>query len=174
MVIHEEHRDNLVDVIQELMEDGSLDEAVSILANRHPADQADLLEHLDEEERFRLINKLPSETAAEASRAHGRGAAAHSAGGNLAPRPRAEIIDEAEDDVAADIIQDLAPDRQEQVLPLLEYREDIEELLVHDEESAGGMMTPDIVTVQVDWTVQETIDYLRRIRPTRARRTTST
>ena len=51
------------------------------------------------------------------------------------------------------------------MLPLLEDREVVEELLTHAEESAGGSMSPDVLALQRDWTVDQTIDFLRRQKP---------
>jgi len=48
---------------------------------------------------------------------------------------------------------------------LLEDREVVQELLTHAEESAGGLMTPDVLALQRDWTVEETIEFLRRQKP---------
>src|SRR5205823_5457585 len=146
------------------LEDDKAEEAVAILSSRHAADQADMLEELDADEVVKLLKAMSSEQAADVleyldEELRRRVLA------ELSPAALAPIIDEAEEDVAADIVQDLSPEQAEQVLPLLEDRSEIDELLVHDEESAGGVMSPDIVTVREEWTVERTIGYLRRLQP---------
>jgi magnesium transporter len=95
---------------------------------------------LNEEVRSELVSRMPAKT--------------------LAP-----ILDRVEDDVEADIVQDLPKERAQAVLPLLEDREVVEGLLVHAEESAGGLMTPRVLALQRDWTVEQTIEFLRRQKP---------
>jgi magnesium transporter len=163
-MVFEEHLENLIDVIETLVEDDKTDEAIAILGSRHAADQADMLEELDADEVVKLLKAMPTEQAADVleyldDELRRRVLA------ELSPAALAPIIDEADEDVAADIVQDLTPEHAELVLPLLEDRTEIDELLVHDEESAGGVMSPDIVTVREEWTVERTISYLRRLQP---------
>lgn len=164
-MVFEEHRDQLIEAIRSLVDANDAAEAVAILSNRHPADQADLIEHLDDDEvRQRVLAAMTSEQVASVLEyidddLRQRLLAALSAT-ILAP-----ILDQADEDVAVDVIQDLRKEHADEVLPLLEDREEIEELLAHGEESAGGMMTPDVLAFQRDSTVEQTIDFLRRQKP---------
>src|SRR5690606_30670638 len=74
-------------------------------------------------------------------------------------------LDHLDEDVAADIVQDLKPTQAEEVLPLLAGREFVEELLVYPEDSAGGRMSVDFVALQRRWTVEEAIGFLRMESP---------
>lgn len=67
------------------------------------------------------------------------------------------------DDVA-DILQQL-PDRvTQEVLDLMSYqdRQRVEQVLTYDEESAGGLMNTDTLTVRADITIDVVLRYLRR------------
>jgi Mg/Co/Ni transporter MgtE len=83
----------------------------------------------------------------------------------MAAHDLAPILDRVDDDVEADIVQDLPREQAEELLPLLEDRQVVEQLLTHEEESAGGLMSPDVLALQRDWTVDQTIDFLRRQKP---------
>jgi magnesium transporter len=161
-MVSEEHLENLVDVISELVHGNQTADAVSLLSTRHPADQADLLEELDEDVLDRLLAAISPDQAADIFENLDEDVRADLAR-RMTPRALASVLDRVQEDVEADIVQDLPPEQVEQVLPLLEDREVVQELLTHAEESAGGLMTPDVLALQRDWTVEETIEFLRRL-----------
>ncbi len=70
-------------------------------------------------------------------------------------------------DEAADLIADLPEKRRAELLGLMEPEEaqDVRELLAYGEETAGGLMTTDFITVSADETAQQVIDRLRELKP---------
>jgi len=74
-----------------------------------------------------------------------------------------EIIEEMEGDDAADMVSILDESKAEEVLEVLptKDREEITHLMQYDEESAGGLMNPVVVSVNRDQTVQEAIETIR-------------
>ena len=70
-------------------------------------------------------------------------------------------------DDAADLVGDLPEDRVEEVLEHVpeEQSAKIEELLTYDEESAGGIMTPDLIALTGEITVGETVRHVRAASP---------
>ena len=66
------------------------------------------------------------------------------------------------DDDAADLIGDLEPEEQARVLATLEDPSPIEELLHYPEESAGGIMTRELVAVPAHLTAGEALAEIRR------------
>jgi magnesium transporter len=163
-MVSEEHLENLVDVISDLVGQGQLQDAVALLSSRHPADQADLLEGLNEPVLHTILGALPADQAADIFENLDEEIRADLAR-RMAPIELAPILDRVEDDVEADIVQDLPREQAQELLPLLEDRQVLEELLTHEEESAGGLMSPDVLALQRDWTVEQTIDFLRRQKP---------
>ncbi|HEY7268352.1 MAG TPA: magnesium transporter [Dehalococcoidia bacterium] len=163
-MVSEEHLENLVEVISDMVESGQADNAVALLSTRHPADQADLLEELDHDVLDKLLTSLSPDQAADIFENLDEEVRADLAS-RMPARTLAPILDRVEDDVEADIVQDLPKEQAQELLPLLEDREVVEELLTHSEESAGGRMSPDVLALQRDWTVDQTIDYLRRQKP---------
>jgi len=78
------------------------------------------------------------------------------------PDAARDIVDELADDEAADLVGGLDPADQERLLAAVEDREEIEELLRYDPETAGGLMTAAVVTVRASDTAGDAIESLRR------------
>ncbi|MFP6900665.1 MAG: magnesium transporter [Opitutales bacterium] len=81
----------------------------------------------------------------------------------LSAREMAEAISEMDSDEAVQILEDLEEDHQVDILREVprEERRDIERGLQYPEDSAGRRMQTDFVAVGIDWSVGQTIDYLR-------------
>jgi magnesium transporter len=81
----------------------------------------------------------------------------------LSPREMAEVITEMESDEAVQVLEDMEAGERDEVLSKVseEDREDIEIGLAYPEDSAGRRMQTELVSVATDWTVGQTIDFLR-------------
>lgn len=150
--------------LREFVLAGELEAARRLLAGLHPADQADLIEHQDDEVQAQLLRALPTEQLAEVLEYLEEEPRARLLSG-LPAAAIAPALDRVEEDVAADIVQDLSPEQAERVVSLLEEREAVRELLSYPEESAGGRMSTEFVALRRDWTVDEAIAFLRRQGP---------
>ena len=127
-----------------------------MLSELHPADIADMISQVSREEGAHLFKDLDVETAAEAL-------------SELKPEMQAdiisamdtekaaEIIEEMPPDEAADILSDLPTEKAKELLENIEKEdaEDIQELLGHEEDTAGGLMTNEYIAYSPDMTVQE-------------------
>ncbi len=150
--------------IHELLEAGETERLARLLSELHPSDLADLVEELDEDERVVLLGLLPAELASETlaemeSEEHPEELLAA-----LEPERIGELISELSDDDAVDLIGELPPEEQARILaslPRLEAGE-LRRLLQYDEESAGGIMTTELVAVSVHLSAGETIEEVRR------------
>ncbi|MFO0754394.1 MAG: CBS domain-containing protein [Thermodesulfovibrionales bacterium] len=134
-----------------------------MLSELHPADIADLISRVSREEGAHLFRGLDIETAAEAL-------------SELQPEMQAQIINAMDLEKAADIIEEMPPDEAADVLSDLptekakeilehierEEAEDIQELLAHEEDTAGGMMTTEYVAYPPDTLVRDAIERFRR------------
>jgi Mg/Co/Ni transporter MgtE len=70
-------------------------------------------------------------------------------------------------DEAADVLGDIPDEKEEELLRLMKKRRSrqIRNLLKHSDETAGGLMTSEIITLSQDLTVEATIDRLRETAP---------
>ena len=130
----------------------------------HPADVADIIEQLAPEARAAVFAHLDAEHAAETI-------------SELEEEYQADLIDELNErhassllaemgpDDAADIIGDLERDKAERLLRLMGYEdsEAIRRLLGYGQESAGGIMTSDVASINQTATAGEAIEYLHQV-----------
>ncbi len=132
------------------------------LAALHPADLADLMEELSPGERQSIIDSLDEEVAAETLAELDKRLQTQVVE-KLDPEKAADIIEEMSPDAAADLIASLPPETGQEVLDEMDHREaeEVEELLQFGENTAGGMMTTEIVVVGEDATRGEVVDYIR-------------
>jgi len=134
-----------------------------VLEDIHPADLADIVEELSHEDREAVFEAIDSEVAAETLQEVED------------PRTQAAILESLEADRAADIVEEMAPDEAADVLAEMEEtkseaileemeaepKTDVEELLEFDENSAGGMMTSEFVSVPDTGTVGDAMAVIR-------------
>ncbi|HXH21732.1 MAG TPA: magnesium transporter [Dehalococcoidia bacterium] len=163
-MVSEEHLENLAEVLNDLVREGRSADAVALISTRHPADQADLLEELDEDALEKVLSALQPDQAADILE-HLHEDVRAEVVARMPASSLAVILDSVDDDIEADIVQHLPEERAREVLPLLEDRVVVEQLLTHEEDSAGGLMNPDVLALRRDWTVDETIRFLRTQKP---------
>ena len=131
------------------------------LARLHPADLADILEHLSRQDQTALLTSLDDETAAEAlSEIPTREQASIVEG--LEPHKAAELLEEMPPDEAADLLQELPPETSTELLADMDSREaeQVQELLQFEEDEAGALMTTDFVSLPENATVGDAVGTL--------------
>lgn len=132
----------------------------------HPSDVADLLERLDEEDRGHVVAILAADPALAAEALSEMEWDEHPEDtlAALAPEQIAAVVAQLADDDAADMIGELEPEERDRVLAALPTDDagEIRDLLRYDEESAGGIMTTEMVVVSDQLTAGEAIDEVRR------------
>jgi len=132
----------------------------------HPADLADILEDLSGSDRRQLFEALDTETAAEALEQMEEEVQIALFKG-LSDEKAADLLEEMSHDEAADLLQDLPEERAEALLGLmdLEDAEDVKELLIYEEDTAGGFMNNEFVSAPLYKTCSDTIDLIRKLSP---------
>jgi len=149
---------------QILEEEEELLRAVELLGENHPADQADLIEQLEEGHRTRLIEALSHEHLAEVLEYLDEDVRYDLLAG-LPAEKIAPLLDRVDEDVAVDIVQEMEPEQADEVVDLLEDSEAVRELLSYGPDSAGGRMSREVVALRRYWTVEDAISFLRRESP---------
>jgi len=154
-----------IDRVRELIASGDegQTELATLFEDTHPADLADIIEQLSEEERGVLFALMPAEVASE-TLAETRDDHQEEIIKGLDDQTLHEMFEELSDDDATDIVQELSEEEADRVLRVIdrEDREDIQTLLKYPEESAGGVMTAEVVAINIKLTAAEAIEEVRR------------
>ena len=128
----------------------------------HPADLADIVEHLGPEEREAIIETMDTEAAAEALSEMEPDVQA-SILESLDSERAAEIIEEMSPDEAANALSELEDERSQEILEEMEpeSKSEVSELIEYSENTAGAMMNTEFVALKETATVQEAMEALR-------------
>ncbi len=151
-----------LDELRALAERDDLAAFVARAPRFHPSDLADVLAALDEATRVRAVAELPPDVASAALAEMEAGEHPEEILLAVGPGYAAELVEELASDDAADIIAELRPDDREAVLAEVQDRGEVERLLTYPDDSAGGLMTTDVVAVDQDATLGEAIEEIRR------------
>jgi len=150
-----------LDELRRLAEGEDLTAFVRRAALVHPSDLADVLAALDEATRVRAVSELPLEIASSALAEMETTEHPEEILRAVGPDYAAELVEELPTDDAADIVRELPPDERAAVLAEVEDRAAVERLLTYPEDSAGGLMTTEVVAVDQDATLAEAIAEIR-------------
>jgi len=132
------------------------------LAKLHPADIADIVEHLAPAEREAVFETIDEEVAAEALE-------------EIDPEIQVSIVESLDKDRAADIVEEMDPDAAADLLGELteaqsgeilremepEERREVTQLLEFGEHTAAGRMTTEFIAVPETAVVDDAIDALK-------------
>ncbi|HSJ55444.1 MAG TPA: magnesium transporter [Anaerolineae bacterium] len=146
------------------LERDDLSGAVAIIAGLRPPDQAELFSELEDREQFVLLPELhPNDSADILEELDDEEAAELVAG--LSTETVIRIVDEMEPDEAADLLGDMPRERAIAVLAGLEDPDEVRPLLLHADDSAGGLMTSDYLALRVRMTAGEALQAIREWQP---------
>lgn len=154
----------VLDDARSLAAAGEWAKLVALVTSLHPADLAELVLSLSESERRELLDHLPTDVVGQLFefveddeiRDLIRGV-------GLADLPA--VLEEVDDNVVADVMRELQPAEQAETLAALDRGDEVAELLQYGDESAGGLMSRGFVALNEGISVQQSIDYLRVLRP---------
>ncbi|HEV2485360.1 MAG TPA: CBS domain-containing protein [Terracidiphilus sp.] len=132
------------------------------LADMHPSELADILEDLAPAEREAVFTSLDEEVAADALE-EVEPKLQKALLEKLDEEKIADIVEEMDPGAAADLLAELPEDQSDAILEEMEpeERQEVEELLEFDEDSAAGAMTTDFVYLGMESTVAQAVLALR-------------
>ena len=133
------------------------------LADLRPADIADILEQLDVDEAGAVLGRLDTETAADTLNEVETPLQSELLS-ELDPEKASDLLEKLAPDDAADILAEIPREEAERLLNLMPANESrpIRELLRYGPETAGGIMTNEVLSLSQDLTVEEALAYLRQ------------
>lgn len=134
--------------------------ALEILREMHPADQAKFFFSLKPEQREILLKELEIPEIADIFDELDDNQTL-SAAKDLPLPFLADIIDDMDPDEAADLLGDLTGQEVRKTISLLEEPGEILPLLGYADETAGGRMTTDFLSLHPEDSTEQAIEYLR-------------
>jgi CBS domain-containing protein/sporulation protein YlmC with PRC-barrel domain len=128
----------------------------------HPADIADIIEELGPAERDAVFQTLDEDVAAQALEEIDPKLQVSIVNAMESERA-ADIVEEMNPDAAADLLNDLTDERSEAILQEMEpeERQDVEELLEFEEDTAAGRMTTDYMALAPTARVHDAVEMLK-------------
>ncbi len=148
------------DRVYDLIEQKDWQSVSLIFAKTHPSDIALIIEHSDEEQQPSLFDLIPEDlkpdVLAELEEQ------ADEVLESLTPAEISDLVGEMAPDDAADILGELSDEQSDEILDLMdkEDSEDVRKLMEYPEDTAGGIMTSDVIAVREHLTAQEALDSI--------------
>jgi magnesium transporter len=150
----------ILDTLHNYLSTGSFAKVNELVEQLHPSEIADILESLPQKQRDKLWQCIDQGEVLPYVGDSVRGEL-------MIDMPPAEIAvatEGMESDDAVDVLQDLPDDLAEKVLQTMDmqhYRR-LSQVLFYPENSAGGLMNIDVLTVRTEMSLKMVLKYLRR------------
>ncbi len=148
--------------ILHLLENKKFISLSKILNRSHPADIAEIINELPEELQIRVFKLLGLENSAGVL-SEVREEVLKNILKNTNKKRLFSILNELESDEATDIASELEEDLLKEILENIDEKDsqEIKQLLVYDEDSAGGIMQKEIISVEKEMLRDEMITHIR-------------
>jgi flagellar motility protein MotE (MotC chaperone)/sporulation protein YlmC with PRC-barrel domain len=135
----------------------------SRLSDLHPVELAEIMEDLDSGQREALFKSLDNETAAEILSEVDDPKLQETLLSAVGDEKAAEILEEMPPDKAADLLGDMPEEKASSLIGKMEVEDasTLKELLKHDQDTAGGLMTTEFIDIRLGQRVQDVFKVLR-------------
>jgi len=150
--------------VRDSLENDDVAQAITLIESLRVADQADIFSDLDRDHQQELLSRLDISNSADILEELPDEEVAEVVGALTSPA-LARILDEMEPDEAADLLGDLNPEQAARVLEEMNEADEVRPLLLHADETAGGLMTPDFLVLNTTMTAGDAIQAIREWRP---------
>ena len=156
---------NFINALSSQIEQQDNAATLALIDHCHPADIAEILDHLDFDKSSRLFELLEDSIAADVlveleDDLREKLLKIHT------PKEIAEeFVENMDSDDAADIISELPEVKKQEVLSHIENQEhasDIVDLLNYDDNTAGGLMAKELIKVNGNWSVMRCVREMRK------------
>src|SRR3972149_3847212 len=150
----------ILEQVQQALEKDDLSKAILILQALRTEDQAEVVEDLDDEDQVSLLPGFSNEVSADILQYIEDEDAARLVS-SLSPEVAVPIVNEMEPDEIADLLGDIHPKQAQEILSQLEHPEEVTPLLLHPDESAGGLMTSEYLALRREMLVRDGFNAVR-------------
>jgi len=150
----------LVQELERLMESSERQQALELFAVLHPVDQGEVLGGLPKEHSQSLLDELDANVVAEILEYLEPEESVEMIG-DRTPADLAEVLDLTGPDVAVDLLRQMPEEKQNETLEAMADSAEVTELLQYQDDTAGGLMTPDYPVVNEKTTTPNALDQLR-------------
>ena len=152
--------------IEALIDSEKIVELNEYLTEVHPLDIAEILTELPEGKKQKLFQVLPWELAAKVLDELDSDTFSEILS-SLSQDQKKRLLDLMSQDDMVDLLAEMSEEKRHEIINLLDIddAEDIKELLIYEEDTAGGIMTTDFVSLRKDISIYNAIEYLRENAP---------
>ena len=149
----------LLDTMRRLNRRNAIDHLMKLVMKTHPADIAWVFRHLNPEERTNIFNIIAQTDLVGEFLSELDQAIMLELVQSLTPKFMVAIIKKMASDDAADLLEAVPEEVADEIRRLMEKedREEVEELLQYHPESAGGLMSPDFMSLDEEFSVGDAI-----------------
>jgi magnesium transporter len=156
---------NLLDNIRNMIQEKTYSDMEKLIEELHPADLADIVEHLESDEILAVFTRLMPERAGEVLKEISspiQEKIAH----ELDDQKITNILNELNSDDATDIFSYLERERAQKIIRLVqpEVSEELQRLLGYETDTAGGIMALEFVSVNANSDIRRAIESIREKR----------
>ncbi|MGA7279606.1 MAG: magnesium transporter [Desulfocapsaceae bacterium] len=154
----------LLDMIRRLNRRSATGHLLRLIQKTHPADTAWVFRHLNEEERSKLFNIIAQTEIVGEFLSELDDAILIEVTQQLTPEYLASILAGMPSDDAVDILETLPQEFADEIRTHMRQkdREEVDELLQYHPETAGGLMSPDFMSLEEQVTVGEAISIIQQ------------
>jgi magnesium transporter len=154
---------DIQETIEELVEAGDEQQALSELQELRVLDKAEVLADLEPKNRRALLGNLSNDEIADVLE-HMDVDEAVEVSGLIDVDRMAGVLESVSSDVAADVLRGIDWADASQILVRMEDRSAVGSLLLHRDDDAGGLMSTEFVSMRQSWSTARAINVLRNSR----------
>ncbi len=154
----------LLDMVRRLNRRGAIDHLLKLIKKTHPADMAWVYRHLGEIERAAVFNLIVRTDSVGGFLSELDGSLVTELVKGLTPQYMAEILSAMPSDDAVDILEVLPDTIADEIREQMgkKDRDEVEDLLQYDPETAGGLMSPDFMYLDEELVVGDAVKSVQK------------
>lgn len=154
----------ILNMVRRLNRRGATENLMKLIRKTHPADMAWVYRHLTETERIAVFNIIVKTGSVGEFLSELDGLLVTALVEGLTPQYMAEVLSDMPSDDAVDILEVLSEPIADEIREHMDQKErdEVEDLLQYDPETAGGLMSPDFMYLDEEMVVSDAIKSVQK------------